>query len=139
MQAAPAWDIGKDNTLRVNPYEMRRLKTKRHPTERTLHVECPNYPEMDQRSAHIVAKLALSDAAIGGCSIINVKGPRWNYEFRVDDLNGRIKKQWSKHRVGMFQNPVEKQIAGCFYDTTRKLWAVPQRYSVKETIKFPAR
>lgn len=138
MQVSPSWDIGKDNTLRVNPHEMRRLKTKKHPTDRTLHVECPNYPVMDRKSAHIVATAALSDAVIGRCSIINVKGPRWNYEFRVDDLNGRIKKRWGERR-GMFQNPIEKQIAGCHYDTTRKLWAVPQMYSVKETIRFPAR
>jgi len=137
MRFAPSWHIGKDNQVTVSPYEMRRLKTRAHSTERTLHVECPNYPEMDRRSAHIIAKLALSDAAIGGCSIINVKGPRWHYEFRVADLDARIKRRWGKERVGIFQNPAEKQLAGCTYDVTRKIWAVPQRYSIKETIKFP--
>jgi len=138
MQVAPSWSIGKDNALGVNPYEMRRLKGRKHLTDRTLHVECPNYPVMDQKSAKIVATLALSDAAIGGCGIINVKGPRWNYEFKVRDLNGGIRRRFG-NRVGMVQNPLEKQMAGCFYDQTRKLWAVPQRYSVKETIRFPAR
>ena len=137
MQLAPAWHLGKDNAVRANPYELRRLRTRRKLTERTLHVECPQYDQVDQTTARAIAVMALPEAAIGGCGYINVKGPRWRYEFKTKELNTSIRRRWG-NRTGMVQNPVEKVQAGCFYDTTRKLWAVPRSYSAREVIKFPA-
>lgn len=131
------WAIGKDNRVQANPYEMRRLKTRRRLTDRTLFIECPNYPVMDAQSAKLIAVYALSDAAIGGCGKIVVRGPRWHFEFDVAALNGGIKRRWGG-RMGILHNPREKQAAGCFFDATRKLWQVPTGYKPREVIKFPA-
>ncbi len=67
MNQLPAWSIGKDNRVRENPYEWRQLRTRRRLTDRTMHIECPNYPVMDRPNAKMVAVLALSDAVIGHC------------------------------------------------------------------------
>lgn len=136
MQVGSSWHIGKDNSLIVNPYELRQLKGRRKLTDRTLHVECPQYDKVDQKTARAIAVLAMPDAAIGNCGYINVRGQRWHYEFKVKDLNRSIQKKWGR-RTGMVQSPMEKQLAGCYYDTTRQLWQVPSSFGKRETIKFP--
>lgn len=135
MQSSP-WFLGKDNAVKANPYEMRQLRTKRHLTDRTLHVECPQYDSVDQQTARVIAVMALPDAVIGGCGKINVRGKRWHYEFDTKTLNKDTARR-GFNRMGIVQNPLEKVAAGSFYDTTRQLWAVPQNYGVRETIKFP--
>ena len=116
------WNINKDNVVQANPYEWKRLKARRHLTDKTLHVECPNYKEIDQRSARHIAELAHGSAVIGGCGKILVKGPRWQYEFDTKSLNGEGK--WWGQRSGMIQNPLELQRAGCSFDESKKLWQV---------------
>jgi hypothetical protein len=81
--------------------------------------------------------MRLSDAAIGGCGKIVVRGKVWHYDFNTRDLNNAIKRRWGR-RSGIVQNPLETVLSGSYYDTSRQLWAVPQGYGAKETIKFPA-
>lgn len=131
----PGWSISKDNQIRANPYEFRQLKTRRRLTGRTLNVECPNYPDVDQASARMIAELAKASAVIGHCGYITVKGPRWKYEFNVLDINGKGK-WWGQRVGGMMQNPIEMQMAGSSYDTSRPLWSVPQSFNVRERITF---
>lgn len=136
MNQLPAWSIGKDNQVRGSPYEWRQLRTKYHLTGRTAFVECPNYKDVDQASARLIAETAKSSAVIGGCSYIVVRGPRWKYEFNVRDINGQG--EWWGQREGMFQNPLELQQAGCFFDAVRKLWQVPSGFGeVRERKVFP--
>ena len=130
------WHIGKDNQVVANPFEWRKLKTRRYLTDRTAFIECPQYPEMNAESARLIATYYLSDAVIGKCGKVVVRGRRWHYEFDTITLNSGIKKQW-RGRSGMLQNPIEKQLAGAFYDVTRKLYTVPENYNVRETLKFP--
>ena len=123
--------------MRGNPFEMRRLRGRRTLTDRTLHVECPNYPDVDARSAEAVAKMAISDAVIGGCGKILVKGPKWKYEFDTNALNDKVGTKTFGGRIParvgmMFQNPLEKVVAGSFYDETKALWTVPRSYNVRE-------
>lgn len=136
-----SWKIGRDNFVKGNPYEFRRLRGRHHLTDRTLHIECPNYPEMDVRSARAIAVMALSDAAIGKCGKILVKGPRWKYEFDTKTLNLGVQKKTFGGRLlsrtgTMHQNPIERVLAGSFYDETRQIWAVPRSYNVRERIVF---
>ena len=135
----PGWNIGKDNNVRIGTGEMRQLKTRRHLTDRTLHLECPNY-KVTQDTAKAIAVMHLSDAIIGGCSYINVRALRCNFEFKVRELNSGIQSKWG-NRTGIFQNPLEKIQAGCFYDETRKLWQVPTGFGggARETLAFPMR
>ncbi len=135
MNQLPGWSIGKDNKVKASPYELRQLRGKYRPTGRTFFVECPNYPDIDQTSARIIAELAKSGAVIGGCSYIVVRGPRWKHEFNVQDINGKGK--WWGKRPGMVQNPIEMQQAGSFFDTTRQLYQVPTSYNVREKKVFP--
>lgn len=138
MKLGPEWKIGKDNSLTVNPYEMRQLKTRAKLTDRTLHVECPkDAPVMDAATAKMIAVMAMPNAVIGRCSKINVRGPRWHYEFDVRTLNGGIQRQWGR-RTGMVQNPLEQQLAGCFFDETRQLFQVPPSYNVRERVRLTA-
>lgn len=137
MNQLPAWSIGKDNEIRANPYELRQLGTKRRLTGKTLNVECPNYPDVDQASARMIAELAKASAVIGGCSYIVVKGPRWKYEFSMADINGNKGEWWAKRPAGgMFQNPIEMQMAGSSFDTSRPLWPVPKSFNVREKVTF---
>lgn len=131
------WNLGKDNFVKANPGEMRKLKTKRHLTERTLHLECKNL-KMEPWNARAIAIMHLSDAVIGGCGYINVRGPRWHYEFKTKDLNNEVRSRRIGRRMGMPMNPIEKISAGAFYDETRKLWQVPGGYETRETLRFPA-
>lgn len=138
MHLGPNWQIHKDNELTVNPFEMRQLKTRAKLTDRTLHVECPkDAPVMDAVTAKLIATMAMPNAVIGKCSKINVRGPRWHYEFDVARLNGSIVRKWGD-RPGMFQNPLEQQLAGCFFDETKNLFQVPQSYNVRERVKLTA-
>jgi len=135
------WNIGKDNQLTVNPYELRQLKTRRKLGDRTLNVECPNYQEVDQRSARFVAQMAITTAILGGCSKILVKGKRWRWEFDVRELNGTTGKDkgaWWTKRPGMFINPLELQQSGTEFDTTRDLYQVPEKMEEKSTSEIPA-
>lgn len=136
MNQLPTWQIGKDNQVRGSPFELRRLRRKVHLTDRTLHVECPQYPVMDAHIARAIAVLALSDAVIGRCGKILVKGPRWRYEFDTKGLNNFILARCGG-RMGLVQNPIERQQAGSFYDTMRGLWQVPVSYGVRERKTFP--
>lgn len=138
MNQLPGWSIGKDNKVRANPYEMRQLKTKRRLTGRTLNVECPNYPDVDQASARMIAEMAKASAVIAGCGYIMVKGPRWKYEFSLADINGQKGEWWGRRGGGMMQNPKEMQMAGSSFDTSRKVWTVPQSFNVREKITFSA-
>ena len=135
MNQLPGYLFGKDNKVSVNPYEMRQLKTKRRLTGRTCFVECPNYNEIDQASAAIIAQMSKDKAVLGGCSYIVVKGPRWKYEFNVRDINGKGK--WWGKRPGVFQGPLEFRQAGSFFDTTRQLYQVPTSFNVRERLAFP--
>ncbi len=135
MNQLPGWSIGKDNKVKASPYELRQLKGKYRPTGRTLFVECPNYQDVDQTSARIIAEFAKSSAKIGGCSYIVVKGPRWRHEFNLMDLTGEGK--WWGKRPGMVENPLDLQQAGSFFDTTQQLHQVPPSFNVREKKVFP--
>ena len=136
MKLLPEWSISKDNVVRANPYEFRQLKTRRRLTGRTLNVECPNYPDVDQASARMIAESAKASAVIAGCGYIVVKGPRWKYEFSLADINGQKGEWWGRREGGMMQNPLEMQMSGSSYDTSRPLWPVPQSFNLREKITF---
>ena len=129
--------IKKHNEVISNPYEMTQLKSRRHLTDRTLHLECPNFPIMDAATAKLIAVYRLSDAAIGGCGRILVKGPRWQYEFDTKRLNNAIRRKWGR-RSGVVESPFETKVMGSYYDETRQLWQVPAGFNKRETITFPA-
>ena len=138
MQTASTWAIGKDNQIRPGIAEFKKLKP-RALTDRTLFIECPNSAVMGGQLAKLIAGMKISDALIGRCGIITVRGPRWHYSFKTHELNKEIRKQWGE-REGMFQNPIESVQAGNFYDETRTLYQVPTGYPApKATIKFPTR
>jgi len=132
------WAIHSDNRLTTSAAEFHKLKAPRALRDRTLFIECPNFPVMDAKTARFIAVSRLSDAAIGGCDKIVVRGKVWHYDFKTAEINQSIRKKFGR-RTGMVQNPLETVCAGSFYDESRKLWSVPQKYEVKETIKFPAR
>jgi hypothetical protein len=131
------WQIGKDNRVTPSVVENRQLRAPRQLTDRTLFIECPHFPVCDAKTAKLIAAMRLSDAAIGGCGKIVVRGKVWHYDFNTRDLNNAIKRRWGR-RSGIVQNPLETVLSGSYYDTSRQLWAVPQGYGAKETIKFPA-
>ena len=128
--------IKKDNRVITNPMEMTRLKSRRRLTDRTLHVECPNFPVMTAKTARLIAQFRITDAAIGGCGYILVKGPRWQYEFKTLDLNRHAQSMYGQ-RSGIREHPLETIAAGSFYDEIKGLYQVPLKYNVRETIKFP--
>lgn|SRR5262245_17525342 len=130
------WQISKDNQVKGTADELRTLKP-RTLKDRTLFIECPQFPVMDAKTAHFIAKGYLSNAVIGQCDKIVVRGKVWHYDFNTLDLNNRARMAWGNRSI-MVQNPIEMQIAGNFFDETRQLWAVPGCYNVRETIKFPA-
>lgn len=136
MSAAPLrTSIGKDNSVRLDARELRALKETRKVGPRNLIVEAAGVKENLQAKA--IAVLHLPDAAMGGCGTIIVKSGFYKWQFDVKELNRGIMRRFGR-RQGMTLSPVEKQIGGAFYDTTRQLWAVPQNYNVRETVKFGA-
>ncbi len=129
--------IKKNNQVISNPMEMTELKSRRRLTDRTLHVECPNFKVMNSATARLIAQYRITDAVIGGCGYILVKGPRWQYEFGTKDLNNLARRMYGR-RTGIREHPLETIAAGSFYDETKKLWAVPGKFgTARETIKFP--
>jgi len=132
------WQIQSDNRVSGTADELHKLnRSRRLIAGKTLFIECPQFPVMDSKTACFIAEGRLSDAVIGQCEYIVVRGKVWKYEYKTLELNRRIQKVWG-NRTGMVQNPAETICTGSFYDTTRQLWAVPSSYRVRETIKFPA-
>ena len=129
------WQIASDNAVTPSLAEWRSLKPRRL-LDRTLFIECPQFPVMDGKTAHFIAAGRLSDAIIGQCDKIVVRGKVWHWDFKTVALNNEAKARYGER--GMFQNPVETQmVEGNFYDTTRQLYQVPRNYNVRESVKFP--
>ena len=115
--------LGNDE-IAVNPHELRRLRGKRKLTERTLYIEGVN----DERIADLVAMHALRVAVDNHCGWISVKGNYWIREFNVRELNRKIGESPFRHGHGA-KSEIEMKMAGgknTYFDTTRKLWAVPK-------------
>lgn len=125
--------IAKDNVVRLDAREVRALKQVRKVGPRNLIIDAAGVTENLQAKA--IAVLHLSDAAIGGCGTIIVRSGFYKWQFDTKELNRGIIERWGR-RQGMTLSPMEKQIGGAFYDTTRQLWAVPQNYNVRERVKF---
>lgn len=133
------WQIHSDNRITTSGRELKSLKTPRRIIpDKILFIECPQFPVMDSKTAHFIAAGRLSDAVIGECGKIVVRGKVWHYEYKTLDLNREARRKWG-NRTGFVQNPLETVMSGCFYDTTRALWSVPTNFNPpRSTTKFPA-
>jgi len=134
--------VQKDNKVIVPASEFRTLKGVKRVTPRKFIIG--NCPALDRYGAehvpelaHLLAQMYLGQAVANGCGVIEVRHKRYHYDFTVKDLNRYAYKRF-KTRSYLRENELETQLSGGFYDTTKEVYQVPQRYNLRERITFPA-
>jgi len=134
--------VQKDNKVIVPASEFRTLKGVKRVTQRKFIIG--NCPALDKYGAehvpelaHLLARMYSAQAVANGCGIIEIRHKRYHHEFMIKDLN---RYAYNKFRTRSFipENETETKLGGGFYDTTKEVYQVPERYNLRERITFPA-